>query len=275
MLNDDPEVSRGNGVWGMIRRLRYTPTEGLPSLWKAQLVSTLHSLLSNVLQPQVYSSLLVLYPISFSASGTENMPLTALENPSIPLGMQVASHLLTHLVLSPMEILRTRLIVMPLSHPSTPSSISLFRSLIDTEGGFSSLYLNANLLIPSILEHTLRPLLTLSIPLLLERQFGLSPELSPITYSICDLSLGLGSLLLLLPIETVRRRLQLQSRSPGGGKTLKSVVRLRERDYVGVVEGAWRIVNEETGVRRKRHMTESDEGGLFSGIRQLYRGVSR
>lgn len=54
---------------------------------------------------------------------------------------------------------------------------------------------------------------------------------------------------------------------------MKTIVKVRERDYIGVVEGMWRIVTEETGVRRKRVMTEKDEGGVFSGIRQLYRGV--
>jgi fusion and transport protein UGO1 len=122
------------------------------------------------------------------------------------------------------------------------------------------------------LEHTIRPAITLSIPLILERQLNLTPESSPITYAAADLSLGLASLVVLLPIETIRKRLQLQTRN-GKGRG-KSIVKLRERDYVGVVEGIWRIVSEETGVRRKRTMSEKDEGGLFSGIRQLYRGVS-
>ena len=131
-----------------------------------------------------------------------------------------------------------------------------------------------NLFIPTVLEHSIRPLLTLSIPLLLERQFGISPDLSPVTYSVCDLGLGLGSLLILLPIETVRKRLQLQARGPRG-KRIRTIVKTREMDYVGVVEAIWRIVTEETGVRRRREMTEKDEGGVFAGIRQLYRGVSQ
>jgi fusion and transport protein UGO1 len=269
LLKDDPEISRGNGVWGMIRRVRATPSEGIPGLWKGQLVTTIHGMMSNLLQPHVHSALLLLSP------GTPDVPLTALPHPAIPLGISVASHLLSHLILSPLEIIRTRLIAMPTSHPSTPSSVSLFRNVVDEEGGFWTTYFHPNLLIPSVLEHTLRPLLTLSIPLLLERKFGISPDISPISYSLCDLSLNLASLLVLLPIETVRRRLQLQSRAPGGGKRIKTVVKVRERDYVGVVEAMWRIVTEETGVRRKRVMTEKDEGGLYAGIRQLYRGVSK
>jgi hypothetical protein len=247
----------------MIRRIRYTPTEGLPALWKSQIITTLHSISSNLLQPHVHSLLLTFSPDAPSY----DIPLTALPNPTIALGLQVASHLLTHLVLSPMEVIRTRLIAMPMSHASTPSSVSMFRRMVDEEGGFSGMYFNSNLLIPSIFEHTVRPLLTLSIPLLLERTLGYSPEMSPITYSLCDLSLGLGSLLILLPIETVRKRLQIQAR--GNGKRGKTIVRTRDRVYVGVVEAT-----EETGVRRKRVMDEKDEGGHFSGIRQLYRGVS-
>ena len=257
----------------MIRRIRATPSEGLPGLWKGQLLTTLHNLLSNLLQPQLHSSLLFLSP---SPSPTDlQIPLTALPHPTLPLGLQIAAHLLTHLILSPLELIRTRLIVLPASHPTSPGALSLLRQTLAEEGGVSSLYFHPNILIPALLEHTVRPLLTLSIPLLLERQLGISPQVSPITYSLCDLSLGLGSLLVLLPIETVRRRLQLQSRAyGGGGKRVKSVVGLREKDYVGVVEAIWRIVTEETGVPRRRNMTEREEGGVFSGIRQLYRGVS-
>ncbi|WWC64239.1 uncharacterized protein I303_106848 [Kwoniella dejecticola CBS 10117] len=280
LLMDDPEVSRGNGVWGMIRRIRHTPSEGLPGLWKSQVVSTIHSFLSSTLQPTVHSFLLILIPTVEPGVGLD-ISLSALPNPGIPLALQVGSHLLTHILLSPLEIIKTRLIVSPSNHPSSQSSIGIFRQLIEKEGGFANLYFHSNLLIPSVLEHTLRPLLTLSIPLLIERQFNISPDLSPITYSLMDLSLGLSILLILLPIETVRKRLQLQNRgraaleNAGDNKLAtqsKSIVKLREKGYIGVVEAIWRILNEETGVRRKRKMTERDEGGWFSGVRQLYRG---
>ncbi|WWC91418.1 uncharacterized protein L201_006364 [Kwoniella dendrophila CBS 6074] len=287
LLNDDPEVSRGNGVWGMIRRIRHTPSEGLPGLWKSQLISTIHSFLSNQLQPSIHSFIILLLPSNNNYYNNDNISLldislTALPNPTIPLILQVLSSSLTHLLLSPLELIRTRLIIQPTSHFSSKSSITIFKDLIEFEGGFSNLYLNSNLFLPTILEHTIRPLLTLSIPLLIERQFKISQDLSPITYSILDLSLGLGSLLILLPIETVRKRLQIQYRynttthrhhnNKGKNNELKSIVRLREKQYIGIIETIWRITKEETGVRRKRKMSEKDEGGWFSGIRQLYRG---
>ncbi|EIW66968.1 hypothetical protein M231_03933 [Tremella mesenterica] len=270
LLRDTPDISRSNGVLGMIRRIRYTPSEGLPALWKSQLITTLHSVLSTLLQPTIHLSLVSLFP----SSAHVDIPLSAIPSPGLPLAIQVGTHFLTHWLLSPLEVIRTRLIVSPLSRSDTPSSAGMLRDMVEQEGGFCSLYFHPNLFIPTALEHTLRPLLTLSIPLVLERQWGISSEFSPLTYAACDLGLGLAGLFILLPIETTRKRLQIQYRGVRRKETgkRKSVVLLREREYVGVVEALWRIMTEETGARRKRHMTERDEGGVFSGIRQLYRG---
>jgi fusion and transport protein UGO1 len=257
----------------MIRRIRATPSEGLPALWKGQVVATVHAVLSTVLQPSIHAILYTAVP----SSGTSlplDFPLTALPHPVVPLAIQVASHAVTQFLISPLEMLRTRLIVIPANLPSTPSSLTLLRRAITEEGGIAGLYLHANLLIPTLLEHTIRPLMTLSIPLIIERYFGISPDLAPISYSMADLGLNIAAILVILPIETVRRRLQLQSRSDGESKKIRSVVRLRERDYIGVVEAMWRIVTEETSAPRKRRMSEKDEGGWLSGVGQLYRGVS-
>lgn len=257
----------------MIRRIRATPSEGLPALWKSQLVGTAHSVLYNVLQPRITSLVFALGPaITGNGPLPLDFPLTALPSPGIPLALQVASHAITSLILSPLELIQTRLIVWASAHPTTPSSVTILRRAIADEGGISGLYTASNLLIPAVMELTLRPLLTLSIPLVLERWLGVSPDLSPITYSLAELGLNIASLILILPIETVRRRLQLQSRAPGGGKHYRSVVRLRDRDYVGMVEAVWRIISEETSAPRKRKMTYTDEGGFFSGVGQLYRG---
>ncbi|WVO18235.1 hypothetical protein L204_105943 [Cryptococcus depauperatus] len=285
LLKDDPDISRGNGVWGMIRRIRYTPSEGLPALWKSQFISTFHSFLTNALQPSIHSFLLLLSPSPIALAG--DTPLTALPDPRLPLAFQVGSHLLTHFLLSPLETIRTRLIVLP-THPSSPSSLSLFHSMLNEEGGWQGMYWHPNLLFPAVLEHTLRPLFALSTPLLLERCLGLSPEVSPILYSLADLSLGLAHLLVLLPIETVRRRLQIQYRfSSSVGRSdehssqhhshshkqqrLKTVVKTREKDYVGIVEALWRITTEETSVRMTKR-EKGEDGSWFAGVRQLYRG---
>ncbi len=275
-----------------MRRVRRTPSEGLPALWKGQLLSTVHSLLSSNIQPIVHSFLLLTLPPSLAIEEINaelSLPLSSHPHPGLPLGLHVASHLITHMFLSPMELLRTRVIAQPSSAIGSQSSPSMLRDMINHEGGIKGLYLDPQLLIPALLEHTIRPIVTLSIPLIIERQLNISPDISPITYSLLDLSLGLASLLIVLPIETVRKRLQLQDRSHEVSPTVslkgkkradrKSVVRLRERPYVGVVEAIWRIVTEETGTtprsrRGKRALVAEKQPGRLDGIKQLYRGVS-
>ncbi|KAJ9101372.1 hypothetical protein QFC20_005253 [Naganishia adeliensis] len=291
VLKTDVSPSGSSGVWGMMRRIRRTPSEGLPALWKGQLISTIHSLLSNNIQPIVHTFLLISLPPAVARvelNAELDLPLTSHPHPALPLGLQVASHLVTHLFLSPLELIRTRLIVQPSSLSESKSSLSLLREAVNREGGFTGLYLHSHLIIPAILEHTLRPLLTLSIPLLIERQLNITPDVSPVTYSMLDLGLGLASLLIILPIETVRKRLQLQDRAfiseedAEKPRERKSIVRLRQRQYHGVVEAIWRIITEETTAvpRKKRRSSrgvvapagEAVKGGRFDGVRQLYRG---
>lgn len=300
LLRVDMSPSGSAGVWGMMRRIRRTPSEGLPGLWKGQLLTTLHSLLSNNLQPLVHSCLLFSLPPPSSAAQIDlnanlDLPLSSYHNPVVPLGLHVTAHLLTHMFLSPLELLRTRLIAQPASDNSSKSSFGLLKSAISEEGGIFNLYTHSQLLIPALLEHTLRPIFTLSIPLFIERKLGFSPETAPITYSMLDLSLGLASLLIILPIETARKRLQLQDRTSQEAiwqkgdrrETRKSVVRLRKRPYYGLVDTIWRIISEETGVpkkkRSRRRGSRSDQTAqavdeyqkqraMFDGLKQLYRG---
>lgn len=267
-LKDDPDISRSNGVWGMIRRIRATPSEGLPGLWKGTLLTTAHGVLSTLLQPYLHAVLCYLPgapPLSL------DFPLSALPNPLPAFGLQVASSALTSFILSPIELIRTRLIVQPGSHPSAKSSIGLLRSAVRDEGGVAGLWTASNVLLPSLLESILRPALTMAIPLVIERQLRVSPDLSPVMYSALDLGLNIAALLVLLPVETVRKRLQVQPR--GKGAAVKSVVAVRERPYIGIVEAIYRIVTEETSRPRKRVMEEKDEGGLLAGVGQLYRGL--
>jgi fusion and transport protein UGO1 len=159
----------------------------------------------------------------------------------------------------------------------------MLKSIVKEEGGLWSLYMHPHSFWPSVLEHTIRPLLTLSIPLFIERKLHISPDISPITHSLLDLSLGLASLLILLPIETVRKRLQIQDRAQNMDGSLskrprRTIVRTREKNYVGIVEAMWRIASEETTIPRRRKRSDSsgqtEQYSGLDGLKQLYRGVS-
>lgn len=74
------------------------------------------------------------------------------------------------------------------------------------------MWMHSNLLVPAILDVTLRPLLSFASPLLIERWLHLDALTSPVSHAFAELCVDTSSLLFSLPIETVRRRLQVQRR---------------------------------------------------------------
>lgn len=102
-----------------------------------------------------------------------------------------------------------------------------------------------------------------------------------------------AGLLITLPFETVRRRLQAQVR--GTARPVKACVEMRPAPYNGVVDTLWHILTEERSdlplkekrarrssraskgkqVERERVVMEEDEESWLrnTGIGQLYRGL--
>lgn len=100
-----------------------------------------------------------------------------------------------------------------------------------------------------------------------------------------------------LPLETARRRLQIQAR--GSAKPLRACVEVRPLPYTGVSDVIYRVLTEERSdlpIRRRRkrigQVEEKEKGGnekdrgknddnevvdswlRYIGIGQLYRGLS-
>ncbi|KAG9014836.1 hypothetical protein FRB94_008994 [Tulasnella sp. JGI-2019a] len=282
-----------DGVWGMVRRIASWKTEGYLGLWKGQLTATILDTLSSSLQPAVLS---LLYTIQ---TGPDPVPPYSLGTLALP----VLSHAITAHLLSPLDLLRTRLICQPSSAPTLSLPVSLLpiaplAHLISREGGLRATYIHPQLLIPSILDNTIRPLLSLSAPIVIHHYTGLEAESSPVLFGLAELVWSIASLSITLPIETVRRRLQLQSRAVGlengtqAGWRTAACVETRPTPYVGVVDCVYRILTEERSLptmRRKRrrfsNKEKEKEGAQAAatanqnwslmrntGIGQLYRG---
>ncbi|GAA5923921.1 mitofusin complex protein UGO1 [Sporobolomyces koalae] len=270
-----PIVVQG-GVWDMIKAIGRWKGEGWKSLWKGQLTTFIYDTISTSLQPSFLSLLtLVLSPLS--APTFTALPLIYSPRPLPLLLFTTISHTLTTVVLSPLDLVRTRLIVQSAQpqHRKYSNPISALRTILREEGGFHQTYLHPNLLIPTVLEGVLRPLLHLSIPLVITRYFQIEPSTSPIWFATVELALSSASLLVTIPLETIRKRLQLQSRAEyvragragGVGKPWRSCVETRPVMYSGVVECVWRILTEETGkiprrrrLRRKSSVHQSNSG---------------
>lgn len=285
-----PVVVRG-GVWEMMKAVG-RGKEGWLGLWKGSLTSFILEVTSSTIQPIVSSVLSLFAPNALSP-----LPLAYAPYPYKTLGLLLSSHLITGILVSPLDLVRTRLIAQSTlpAHRKYSGPYDALRKVLREEGGWKTAYLHPNLLIPTILDFTLRPLLSLGAPLLIEHAFRLEPNSNPISYAIAELAISTASLCVTLPIETVRRRLQLQIRKSDnagdaeaasgssrkitsatlqqqatpshGGITLTSgnvgvrglrtCVETRPIAYVGVVEAIYRIVTEESATTHVASTTHS------------------
>ncbi|GAA6001800.1 uncharacterized protein JCM10292_005915 [Rhodotorula paludigena] len=305
-----PIVVQG-GVWDMIKAVGRWKGEGWASLWKGQLTTCILDSLTTTIQPFFLSALtLTLMPnSSFSA-----LPLIYSPKPGPLLLFTTVSHTLATLALSPLDLVRTRLIVQSAQpqHRKYKGPLHALRTILEEEGGLWTTYFHPNLFFPALLEGVVRPLLHLSTPLIISRYLRIEPSASPIIFGLAELVLGTAGLLLTIPIETVRKRLQIQSRAAfvragragGVGRAWRTCVETRPAPYAGIVEAVYRILTEETGkiprrsrrgLRRRSSAAPTTPGtpfappggpdddkedlataglGASGGLRQLYRGFS-
>jgi len=264
-------VGSADGVWGMMKRIGRFRPEGWLSLWKGLLTSCVTEVLSDTLQPFINGFLQSLFFPS----------MTPFHQP--PIILPVASHLITGFLLSPLDLIRTRLIVQSFTarHQTYSGPLDAFRQILHDEGGLWGMYFHPHLLIPTLLDNALRPIVSLALPGLLTRYLGrahITEETHPIEWGIAELGGSCIGLLVTLPIETIRRRLQVQPR--GNSKSMKGCVELRPAPYNGVVDAFWHILTEERSdlpIRQRRKEKEREGNGESwlrnTGVGQLYRGL--
>lgn len=271
-----PIVVRG-GVWEMIKAVA-RGKEGWYGLWKGTFTTFLYDLLASGIQPTVSAIISPLIPHSLST-----LPLPYVPHPKRTLSLLVASHVITHFVLSPLDLIRTRLIVQSTlpRHRKYTGPWDALQKILKEEGGWRTIYGHPHLVIPALLDLTIRPLISLASPLVLERMFRVEANTSPVSYAFAELMINTSTLLFSLPIETVRRRMQVQRRASWGKRVLvehgsrstptstksaafakgvsstsqgnsitvrglRTCVETRPRPYTGVVEAIYRILTEET-----------------------------
>ncbi|KAF8078324.1 mitochondrial carrier domain-containing protein [Lyophyllum atratum] len=280
-------VGSADGVWGMIKRIVRFRGEGWLALWKGLLTSCITEMLSSTMQPLIHNFLQSLFFPS----------MTPFHQP--PILLPIASHLITGFILSPLDLIRTRLIVqssLP-RYRKYKGPLDALSQILRDEGGLKGIYFHPHLFIPTIIDNTLRPVVSLAFPSMLAGYLGInvSEETNPWAWGLVELGGSCLGLLVTLPFETIRKRLQVQVR--GTAKPLKGCVELRPAPYNGVVDAFWHILTEERSdlpirrIRKRRGSQASlkgkervvsdtdeedaDEGGWFrnTGIGQLYRGL--
>ena len=229
--------------------------------------------LSDTLQPVMNA---FLHSILFPSMSQFHRP---------PLLLPVASHLLTGFLLSPLDLIRTRLIVQS-SNPryrAYTGPLDALQKILRDEGGLRGIYLHPHLLIPTLVDNALRPIVALALPGMLTTYFGwghITEDTHPIGWGLAELAGSCIGLLVTLPIETIRRRLQAQVR--GNAKPISTCVEMRPAPYNGIVDTFWHILTEERSdlpiIRRhrrkgKKKQEEYESWWKQTGLGQLYRGL--
>jgi len=268
-------VGSTNGVWSMIKRVGRFRCEGWLALWKGLLTSSVTEAISSTTQPIFHN---ILQSLFFPSLSPFHQP---------PIFLPVASHLLTGLLLSPLDLVRTRLMVQSYNkrYRTYSGPFDAISKILRDEGGLKGIYFHSHLLLPAIIDNTLRPLVSLALPRILASLVGahINEETNPIVWGLAELGGSCLGLLITLPFETIRRRLQVQVR--GTAKPIKGCVELRPTPYNGIVDAFWHILIEERSdlpiTPRRRHNDDGkertqDEPESWlknTGIGQLYRGL--
>jgi fusion and transport protein UGO1 len=233
------------------------------------LTSCINDVLSSTLQPIIQNILQSMFTPSPSKSSSILLP--------------VASHLLTGLILSPLDLVRTRLIVQSFlpKYRTYAGPLDALSQILREEGGLKGVYLHPHLLIPTILDTGLRPLVALTLPPYIATSIlGLHGNIdsSPFAWAFAELVGTCAGLIIVMPFETIRRRLQVQAR--GIAKPIKSCVESRPLPYNGVVDAFWHIITEERsnlpdrwkGKGKEKDFVVKESWWRSMGIEQLYRG---
>ncbi|KAF2084592.1 mitochondrial carrier [Saccharata proteae CBS 121410] len=159
-------------------------------------------------------------------------------NPFMSLTVAVAAAGITGLFLAPLDIVRTRLILTPIT--TSP------RNMLPSLRSLPSLTLPAPLLPITLLHSTLPTLLSASAPLLLRSTLRIDPVLTPATYSLSTFFCSAAELFCKLPLETVLRRGHanfLTMHALTAEEPLPTVVDVGP--YRGVLGSMWFIAREE------------------------------
>lgn len=275
-------VGTAKSTWAMVTRLVSFRGEGWFSPWKGLFTTCIHDILLLNIQPFIDN---VLSSFFLTPSHGFYRP---------PLWLPVVSYIITGFVLSPLDLVRTRLI----AQSSTPryrnytGPLDALSQIILHEGGLKGTYFHPHLFFPTVLDTGLRAFTHVVLPSLIAPHLGFGPHIAadthPIAWALAEVLGGCLGLLVTLPVETVRRRLQIQTR--GAAKPLRTCVETRPVAYNGVVDALWHILTEERSdlpITRPRKQKkggpegsegdgeeeESDSWLRHTGIGQLYRGL--
>jgi fusion and transport protein UGO1 len=216
------------GTFSINSKIMEMKDEGLLSLWKGSNAYIMRVLMNPLIQHSIQSLL-----IRF-----DDTPMVEVESVYTRFPILLMSHFLTGLCTSPLELIQTRYhkitrMVVQTSKKGKrkyKSTTDAFTTILQEEFPQDPLGLitSPQLFIPSLIYHSLNPIFQHSTPIVFDRLFGATPDDS-LLFVTTEFTISLLELMVMLPIDTVRKRMQCQV-------IRKTPLTERERDFEGLVE---------------------------------------
>ncbi|KAK3498807.1 mitochondrial carrier domain-containing protein [Neurospora hispaniola] len=174
--------------------------EGAWGVWKGTNATFIYSVLQSLLENWSRSLLSALFNVpDLGVRGDlDRLVDIASPYPWASLFVAGAAAAITGLILSPLDLVRTRLVLTSVSRGS--------RRTLSTLRALPSYLCPATLVIPTVLHSLIHPVLMLSTPLVLRSRFMIDREVSPVAFSIAKFCSSTVALFIKLPLETVLRR---------------------------------------------------------------------
>ncbi|KAK4544241.1 hypothetical protein LTR36_004451 [Oleoguttula mirabilis] len=253
-------------------------TSGAVGLWRGTNCTFLYNVLLRTTDAFIRSLLLAMLGLPEIAgpgpSGlgsafhvTGGMGLSGLDlsdSPNVVSSVVVVglSSCLAGLLLSPLDVVRTRLVVTPTSHPP--------RGLVQNLRRLPSFLAPSSLWLPTALAHTLPQVFSAAMPLLLRRQLKMTPESTPGLWSLAAFATCLTDLFIRLPLETVERRAQIAALKDA--EPLMPMVVGPALPFRGVAGTVYSILYTEGETRTKDPRTGMVKIQKGQGVAGLVRG---
>ncbi|KAG5992625.1 hypothetical protein E4U54_003595 [Claviceps lovelessii] len=220
--------------------------DGAWGVWKGSNATFLYTVLQSLLENWGRSFLSAIFnvPDLGVKDDLDRLIDIASPYPWASLFVAASAAVVTGVLLSPLDLVRTSLIMTPISKGQRRTMAAL-RAL-------PSYVCPSAIALPTVLNSLIHPLLTLSTPLVLRTRFMIDKQMSPTTFSVAKFFASSAAVLVKLPIETVLRRGQMAVlsgqdyvRALGGGKDAKLDTIVPVGHYNGVIGTMYHIAAEE------------------------------
>ncbi|KAG5949456.1 hypothetical protein E4U53_005872 [Claviceps sorghi] len=236
-------VRRPDSVLDVIGQL--WQKDGAWGVWKGSNATFLYTVLQSLLENWGRSFLSAIFnvPDLGVKDDLDRLIDIASPYPWASLFVAAGAAVVTGVLLSPLDLVRTRLIMTPASKGQ--------RRTMATLRALPSYVCPSAIALPTILNSLIHPLLTLSTPLVLRTRFMIDRQVSPTAFSVAKFFASSATVLVKLPIETVLRRGQMAILSRPdyvrglGGKDAKLDTIVPVGRYNGVIGTMYHIAAEE------------------------------